>query len=117
MTYTSELIKSVVMDTAQSVAGQEPFAQGCGVLQVQAAWEALRNRQLQDSGTPLVWFDVNVGPGSAKGLYLRELQETLQPLETSIRIQPRFREGPEGEDLDRGSKVDWQVRIRLECDE
>ena len=62
-------------------------------------------------------FDVNVGGCNAKGIYLRELDEVSFPLETSIQIQPRFRMGPEGEDLDRLYKVNYQVRIALECDD
>ena len=113
--YTSESVKSVIQSSAADVAGQEAWAQGAGVLQVCNAWDALYNQSVQQGSQPLVWFDVGV-TGGAKGIYLRELEETQAPLELSVAITPRFREGPEGEDLDRAAKVNWHARINLECD-
>jgi tripeptidyl-peptidase-2 len=105
--YTSESVKGVVESSAASVGGQEPWAQGAGLLQVCDAWSALQSkdrdrRRRGGGGQPLVWFDVSVG-GGGKGIYIRELEETQQPLEASIAVTPRFREGPDGEDLDRVS--------------
>ena len=114
--FTSESIKGVVLSSAADVAGQEAWAQGCGLLQVCDAWEALRQQSQRQGSEPLVWFEVNVGMG-AKGIYLRELEETQQPLEASVAIRPRFRESPEGDDLDRAAKGNFHVRIRLECDD
>jgi tripeptidyl-peptidase-2 len=111
--WTSESVKAVIESTAANVVGQEAWAQGHGILQVQSAWEALRAKN-QQQPNPLVWFDVSVGVGD-KGVYLRELEETRQPLEVSVSITPRFRRGPEGDDLDRAAKVDWHVRVNLEC--
>lgn len=114
ISFTSESIKSLVQSTAATIMGQEPFGQGHGLLQVQDAWAELC---AQRSNQPLVWFDVSVQPGAAKGIYLREAHEVAAPLEASIVIHPCFREGPEGEDLDRLGKVEYQVRVVLECDD
>eukprot|EP01052_Picozoa_sp_SAG31_P045488 SAG31_NODE_8322_length_1475_cov_0.983285_1_plen_288_part_10 len=109
-------MKGVIQSTAANVAGQEAWAQGHGVLQVFDAWEALREKSQRQGDQPLVWFECSVGAG-AKGIYLRELEETQQPLEVSVAVVPRFRESPEGEDVDRLAKVHFHVRINLECDD
>lgn len=118
--YTSESVKGVVESSAADVAGQEAWAQGHGILQVCDAWELFRERNLQQqqpsNGHPLVWFDVNV-QGQGKGIYIRELEQTQKPFDFMVGVTPRFRESPEGEDLDRAAKVDWHVRINLECDD
>ncbi|MGP1272112.1 MAG: S8 family serine peptidase [Phycisphaerales bacterium] len=102
-------VKRAVQATAVPIPDQSPWAQGAGMLQVDAAYEYLAN--YVDDATRDVRFEAR-GPDSTRGIYLREPYETDEPTEISIDLTPSW-----PEDTDNRRKVDFEMRLKLEATE
>lgn len=107
--YSPHSIRRALENTAQPVPGVEVFAQGRGLIQIDRAYEYLR--RFHGYADDAVRFDVRVpGRDKARGIYLREPFETDRPIETRVTVTPIF-----PKDADNRAKVDFELRIALEC--
>ncbi|MEL6482240.1 MAG: hypothetical protein AAFQ75_12380, partial [Pseudomonadota bacterium] len=102
-------IKRAVTETAVPLPGQSPWANGAGMLQVDAAYEHLVN--YHDDRYTDVTFHAR-GPGNTRGIYLREPYETDEPSEISVSFRAEWLE-----DADNRRKTDFDMRLAIEATE
>ncbi|MEO1535593.1 MAG: S8 family serine peptidase, partial [Planctomycetota bacterium] len=102
-------IKRAVTETAMPLPGQSPWANGAGMLQVDAAYEHLVN--YHDDRYTDVTFHAR-GPGNTRGIYLREPYETDEPSEISVSFRPEWLD-----DADNRRKTDFDMRLAIEATE
>ena len=102
-------VKRAITETAVPLPDQSPWANGAGMLQVDAAYEHLVN--YHDDRYTDVTFHAR-GPGNTRGIYLREPYETDEPSEISVSFQPEWLE-----DADNRRKADFDMRLRIEATE
>jgi tripeptidyl-peptidase-2 len=108
--WTPQQVKRAIQNTGQDLPGVERFAIGRGVLRVDRAWEWLQKHQSYSKTG--VRFDVSVpGRDRARGIYLREPDEQLRPVEENVVITPRFRNN-----VDNHEKVEFQMEVALAVD-
>ncbi len=99
-------IKRAITETAVPLPDQSPWANGAGMLQVDAAYEHLVN--YFDERYTDVTFHAR-GPGNTRGIYLREPYETDEPSEISVSFRAEWLE-----DADNRRKTDFDMRLRIE---
>lgn len=102
-------VKRAIQETAVPLPGQSPWAQGAGMLQVDAAYEHLVN--YRDDRYTDVTFHAT-GQGNTRGIYLREPFETDEPSEISVSFTPEWLK-----DADKRRRVDFDMRLKLEATE
>ncbi|HED52769.1 MAG TPA: hypothetical protein ENJ00_01025, partial [Phycisphaerales bacterium] len=107
--YSPHAVKRALINTARQIPDQSPWAQGHGMIQIDAAYEYLVN-EVNDLDRD-VRFSVT-GPNGVRGAYLREPYENNQPVETRIKLEPNFHE-----DADNRDKVAFEMRLNLEATE
>ncbi|MCH7870153.1 MAG: S8 family serine peptidase [Planctomycetes bacterium] len=109
MAYSPHRIRRAIENTARWIDNVEPFAQGRGLAQYDKALDyliAFAEHEDQD-----IRFEVSLPRrGGARGVYLREPNETRHPFETTVRVNPIFHE-----DADNRRKVAFEKRITLEA--
>lgn len=93
-----------------------PFAIGCGILQIDAAFELVKKLQFIPSSLSTINVTVNESNGLIKGIpmrgvYLREKHNTSKPIDISVLIEPNFKH-----DADNNEKVDFELNIALCCE-
>jgi len=102
------LIRQALENTARLVPGLEAYDQGRGLLQVGPAFEAARRLARARAAEPRLELTV-AGRDGARGLYLREPEQTRRPLDASVRVRPVYRRHVEN-----AAKVGFERRYRLE---
>ncbi|KAI8503949.1 tripeptidyl-peptidase II Tpp2, partial [Branchiostoma belcheri] len=102
--YTPYTVKTALENTAQKVEGVEVFAQGHGVLQVEKAFDHLR--QHADSAERNVRFSVAVNGG--RGVHLRQALSQRKPTEMTVSIEPVY-----AEDIDANEKIALSIHVSL----
>ena len=108
-TWTPIQVKRALVSTARKVEGIEIFAMGHGLLQVPEAFEHLKRWGTRAQASD-ARFEIRLPDrGGARGIYLREPYETDRPVETRVRIKPRFHE-----DEDHQTRIDLSMRVALE---
>jgi tripeptidyl-peptidase-2 len=106
--YSPHRIRRALENTAVPVPNVDIFGQGRGLIQIDRAYEYVK--KFAAYADQDLRFDVRIPDrGNARGIYLREPQETEQPLETSLNVHPIFHH-----DADNHDKVDFEMRIALE---
>jgi tripeptidyl-peptidase-2 len=109
LAYTPHRIRRALENTAREVPGVEIFAQGRGIVQVDAAYEYVRKYAAYEDQD--LRFDVRVtGRDDARGIYLREPWEVDRPLDARVTVTPIFHE-----DADNRAKVNFELRCALEA--
>ena len=103
--YSPWSVRRAIQNSARQLDGVEPWAQGPGLLQVEAAWEHL-NTHAAATGEQLE-FRVEL-PGRSRGIYLRDSFESDEEYTTSVRILPVF---PDVDD--RRPQRDFSMRMNL----
>ena len=110
MEYNPYSIRRALENTAMAVDGAEPFAQGRGLLQVLPAFEYLKT--FADVDGPItvpLYYNVRIPSlSNARGIYLREIQETQSAREFAVEISPLFHK-----DAPSDSKVAFDMRLSL----
>lgn len=107
--YSPYSIRRALQNTARPINTVDPFAQGTGLIDLPAAFEALQ--QHQDLPGELLQFQVTSRAQPAgRGIVLRDVQAT-HPLETQIRVQAIFPENTPAEE-----KVAFELPITLQVD-
>lgn len=108
-TYTPASVLRSVQSTAKRLETVDPFAQGPGLIQVDAAYDhhvALAEKY------ELIEYDVRViNRRSARGIYLRDAAEQRQPFEALIRVRPQM-----DETADNDAKLALDVPVILKVD-
>jgi tripeptidyl-peptidase-2 len=90
ITWTPYSIRKAVQNTAQPVEGIDPAAQGPGLLQVDRAFEHVK--EFASAPGEDLRFEVRVqGTATARGIYLREKSETMHASTFNVSVRPRFR--------------------------
>ncbi|MEO1584790.1 MAG: S8 family serine peptidase [Planctomycetota bacterium] len=102
-------IKRAIIETAVALPDQSPWAHGAGMLQVDAAYEHLVN--YRDDRFTDVTFHAKA-PGNMRGIYLREPNETDEPIEMSVSFTPEWLD-----DADNRRKTDFDMRLAIEATE
>lgn len=109
--YTPPRIRRALENTAVPTPGVEIFAEGRGLVQIDKAYEYVK--QYAEYADQDLRFDVHVtGRQNARGIYLREPYECDQPLTTQVTVTPVFHE-----DADNREKVAFEMQIKLETTE
>ena len=85
--YSPHRIRKAIENTAASVPGLDALTTGCGLLQVEDAYEWMKKFSSFDDLD--IAFRVSVG-GSHRGVYLREREEVSRSQELSITVEPHF---------------------------
>jgi tripeptidyl-peptidase-2 len=88
--WTPYNIRKAVQNTAQPVEGIDPAAQGPGLLQVDRAFEHLK--EFASAPGEDLCYDVRIqGRETTRGIYLRESTDTLHASTFNVSVRPRFR--------------------------
>ncbi|KAG6441933.1 hypothetical protein O3G_MSEX002060 [Manduca sexta] len=85
--YSPFSLKRALENSATVLAHVEPWAQGCGLLNIEKAFEILTNYHNQPERD--VTFSIQCGPGNGKGIFLRPRIDDV-PKDISITVEPQF---------------------------
>ena len=107
--YTPYRVRKAIENTARFMEDVEVFAQGHGLMQIDKAFAHLE--QFKDVAHLGLRYEVDVPALNGRGIYLREAFELKNAVTEIVRVQPVFHE-----DADNRKKVDYQVRIKLDCE-
>lgn len=102
-------VRRALQNTARRIESLTPFAQGAGLIQVDAAWKYLEKHE-EDTGERLP-YDVIVGDGQ-RGILLRNWPRLRTPWTGEVRIRPRFPRSTPKETIAR-----FEQRLRLRATE
>ncbi|KJE96994.1 tripeptidyl-peptidase 2 [Capsaspora owczarzaki ATCC 30864] len=106
--YTPHHIRRAVENTATNRDCIEPFAIGHGLLSIPHAYKYLCDFH-NVSDMDAVYTVTLPDRGDARGLYLRELHENLQPFEEQVHVNATFREDTDNNQ----QRVAFEARFRL----
>ena len=112
--WTPYTIRRALAATARPLPDDDPWGQGAGVVQIDAAWNYLEKHAGRDDDD--VRYDVTVsgrrapGGGNGRGIYLREPYENDRPFSGDVSVSPRF-----PRDHDKHDLVAFEKRVRLEA--
>lgn len=108
--YTPESVKLAVKNSARKLEHGSVFANGRGLIQVDAAFNWLK--QYEEAVEPEVRYEVSVsGLRTRRGVYLREASEVSRVQEISINVDPVF-----NEDAEFDPRANYQAEFALKCD-
>ncbi|RDD39583.1 Tripeptidyl-peptidase 2 [Trichoplax sp. H2] len=100
--FSPSSVRRAVENTASSITGEDHFSMGYGLLQVDKAFEYIRNSV--DKLNNNVHFEITCGSSYDKrGIYLREPQETSSISYLPVRVRPCYK-----------SKLDLKLKANLE---
>jgi len=107
--YSPTSVRRAFENTAKHIEDASPWAQGAGLIQTPAAFEALA----RDAGrnSELLPLEVSVS-GGGRGIYLRERHEAgddAQPQEFRVTVKPDFHP-----DATSDEKVGYRIRLKLQ---
>ena len=110
--YNPESVRRAFENTAKWIEDASPWAQGAGLIQTPATFEALA----RDAGrnSELIRIEATVS-GGKRGIYLREPLESsdeAEPQEFRVIVQPLFHP-----DASSQEKVDFRIRLELHSTE
>ncbi|EDV19912.1 uncharacterized protein TRIADDRAFT_61672 [Trichoplax adhaerens] len=105
--FSPSSVRRAVENTASSITGEDHFSMGYGLLQVDKAFEYIRNSV--DKLNNNVHFEITCGSSYDKrGIYLREPQETSSISYLPVRVRPCYKS-----ELDLKLKANLEYRISL----
>ncbi|MEW4565254.1 S8 family serine peptidase [Bremerella sp. JC770] len=108
--YTPESVKLAIKNTARKLEGGTVWANGHGLIQVDAAFDYLEDHQ--DAIEPEVRYEVTLpGMRTKRGVYLREGEEVRRAQEITVEVDPQF-----NEDAKFGPRADYRAEFFLKCD-
>ena len=110
--YNQESVRRAFENTAQWIDDASPWAQGAGLIQTPAAFDALK----RDAGrnAELIRIEATLTNGD-RGVYLREPHEAgddAEPQEYRVTVKPLFHQ-----DATSQEKVDFRIRLKLQSTE
>lgn len=106
-------IQRAIENTAKSMPNLSTLQQGWGMVQVTRAFEHLKT--VKDYATEDVHFEVYAEnlPGSPRGVYLRQPQDSAAKRSFSIRVNPKFRRVKTAEIDAQRSRIDFEMQFDL----
>lgn len=107
-------IRRALENTAKHVPNLSPLQQGCGMVQVDAAWEYLKANR--DEDTEDIYFAVGITSlsGKPRGIYLRQPDESAVRQTFAVSVDPQFkREDTISEEMQR-RQIDLELHFSLE---
>lgn len=110
--YNQESVRRAFENTAQWVDDASPWAQGAGLIQTPAAFDALKRDANRNA--ELLRLEATLTNGK-RGVYLREPHEAgddAQPQEYRVTVKPLFHP-----DATSQQKVDFRIRLELQSTE
>jgi tripeptidyl-peptidase II len=112
ITYNQESVRRAFENTAQWIEDASPWAQGAGLIQTPATFDALK----RDAGrnSELYRLEATLSNGN-RGVYLREPHEAgddARPQEYRVTVAPLFHSAATSQE-----KVDFRIRLELESTE
>uniref|UniRef100_A0A2A4JXG6 Uncharacterized protein n=1 Tax=Heliothis virescens TaxID=7102 RepID=A0A2A4JXG6_HELVI len=114
--YSPYSMKRALENSATYLSHVEPWAQGCGLLNVEKAFEILS--KYHDQPERDVTFSIQCGASNAKGILLRP-QHDDAPKDIGVTVEPQFLQ--DHEDMENKSLIPKQiafgVRLALSCDD
>ncbi|XP_043288637.1 tripeptidyl-peptidase 2 isoform X2 [Venturia canescens] len=108
--YSPYSIKRALENSAMYIEHLDPYAQGCGLLQVERAFENLV--EYSDAIERDVRFAISCGVNASKGIHLRS-GVIDRPKDCTITIEPVFLDT---EKTDPQKKIDFSLRLSLICE-
>ncbi|XP_034831010.1 tripeptidyl-peptidase 2 [Maniola hyperantus] len=88
--YSPYSLKRALENSALYLEHVEPWAQGCGLLNVEKAFDILTNFHSQPERD--VTFNLKCGSRNAKGVFLRPKLDDVTPKDIGITVEPQFLE-------------------------
>ncbi|MBA2113301.1 S8 family serine peptidase [Bremerella alba] len=108
--YTPESVKLAIKNTARKLEGGTVWANGHGLIQVDAAFNWLEDHH--EDSEPEVRYEVSLpGIRTKRGIYLREPEEVKRAQEVTVEVDPQF-----NEDSKFGPRADYRAEFFLKCD-
>lgn len=110
--YNQESVRRAFENTAQWIDDASPWAQGAGLIQTPAAFEALKRDVGRNAELNRIEATVS---GGNRGIYLREPHESgddAKPQEYRVTVKPLFHP-----DATSQEKVDFRIRLELDSTE
>ncbi|XP_050554700.1 tripeptidyl-peptidase 2 isoform X2 [Spodoptera frugiperda] len=115
LAYSPYSIKRALENSASYLSHVEPWAQGCGLLNVEKAFDLLG--EYSTSPERDVTFSIQCGPSNAKGILLRPRVDDV-PKDIGITVEPHFLQ--DHNDMENKSVIPKQIafgmRLALSCD-
>jgi tripeptidyl-peptidase-2 len=105
--YSPYSVRRALENTAQPIAGGDPYSQGAGLIQIDRACQ----HAIEHAGATgeRLRIDIDVTDRDhARGIYLRDAHETCRPLTATVQVKPVFREEAEAKE-----KLDFELRVAL----
>ncbi|MEO2010582.1 MAG: S8 family serine peptidase [Pirellulaceae bacterium] len=103
--YNVQSIRRALANTAREIPDIEVFAQGPGLLQVDRAFDYLR----EHADATAEQLNIRVmASGNRRGIYLREQLDTAEPSSHLVNIRPIF-----PDDAKNAERVDFELRLSL----
>lgn len=103
--YNVQSVRRSLANTARSVPGIEVFAQGPGLVQVDAAFDYLKANAESVAERLEIRAELS---GHRRGIYLREAHESSEASTHLLSVEPVF-----PEDADNAARVDFELRLEL----
>ncbi|KAF9420359.1 hypothetical protein HW555_003420 [Spodoptera exigua] len=115
LAYSPYSIKRSLENSANYLSHVEPWAQGCGLLNVEKAFDLLS--EYSSAPERDVTFSIQCGPSNAKGILLRPRIDDV-PKDIGITVEPQFLQNHN--DMENISVIPKQIafgmRLALTCD-
>ncbi|XP_022822336.1 tripeptidyl-peptidase 2 isoform X2 [Spodoptera litura] len=115
LAYSPYSIKRALENSATYLSHVEPWAQGCGLLNVEKAFDLLG--EYSSAPERDVTFSIQCGPSNAKGILLRPRVDDV-PKDIGITVEPHFLQ--DHNDMENKSVIPKQIafgmRLALSCD-
>ena len=107
LSYTPFSMEQTIQATAKDIKGISRFAQGPGLLQVEAAWNHLTS--YHQSSPYHYQYEIDIPAlDHARGIYLREHAEANRLLTTKVYVTPQFKDDEPQQTL-----LDFEVPLQL----
>ena len=116
ISWTPVRIRRALENTAQVLPNRSPLEQGCGMVQVHKAWEYIQTHR-DDMSEDVAFHIEIVNPyhsqySSPRGIYLRELEETMMRHSFTVRVAPKFSHVGDGSARSK-RKLDFELSVTL----
>ncbi|XP_062522156.1 tripeptidyl-peptidase 2-like isoform X3 [Corticium candelabrum] len=108
ITYSPSSVKQGIENTASPVEGLDKLTVGHGLLQVDKAFEYIKEHGINLARD--VTFEVSVD-GSRRGIYLRESCSLQKPIVASVKVEPKY-----NDDAERADRIKLQLKLNVACD-
>eukprot|EP00554_Chaetoceros_debilis_P010467 CAMPEP_0194110042 /NCGR_PEP_ID=MMETSP0150-20130528/9376_1 /TAXON_ID=122233 /ORGANISM="Chaetoceros debilis, Strain MM31A-1" /LENGTH=1321 /DNA_ID=CAMNT_0038799113 /DNA_START=77 /DNA_END=4042 /DNA_ORIENTATION=- len=113
---TPTRLRRAIQNSAIEMPGLTCLQQGFGMINVEGAWDYIKNSK--DDAHEDINFKVHIigRPGSPRGIYLRQAQECATKQTFSAQVNPIFGNGDDVDVETQMKRVEFEMKFRLESD-